>query len=88
MKKKHSANSLTRRDMLKRTVFATAATVVASPVTSYFAPLVNRGRYRISAASSVEYSARAIELVKRSTVIDMLSPLTLNFPKQAKWFAD
>jgi membrane dipeptidase len=38
--------------------------------------------------SSYEYSARAIELVKRAMVIDMLSPLTLNFPKQAKWFAD
>jgi len=52
------------------------------------APLINRGRYRIFACSPVEYSARTIELVKRSTVIDMLSPLTLNFPKMAKWFAD
>jgi membrane dipeptidase len=52
------------------------------------APMINRGRYRLFAASPTEYSARAIELVKRAMVIDMLSPLTLNFPKQAKWFAD
>ena len=31
---------------------------------------------------------RAVDLVKRSTVIDMLSVLTLDFGKQARWFAD
>jgi len=55
---------------------------------SFAAPMINRGRYRVFASSLKEYSARAIDLVKRSTVIDMLSPLTLNFTKQAKWFAN
>jgi len=51
------------------------------------APMINRGRYLLFANSGTTYSARAIDLVGRSTVIDMLSPLTLNFSKQAKWFA-
>jgi membrane dipeptidase len=50
--------------------------------------MLNRGRFRLFAYSPVEYSARAIELVRRSTVIDMLSPLTLNFTKQAQWFTN
>ncbi len=68
---------MTRREALKRVV---SVGVLA-------APMLNRGRYRVFAGSATEYSARAIDLVNRSTVIDMLSPLTLNFPKQAKWFA-
>ncbi len=63
------------------------ALVGAAPAVA-LAPMINRGRYRIFAGSPVEYSARAIDLVKRSTVIDMLSVLTLNFPKMGKWFAD
>ena len=71
---------ITRREMLKSTALAGAAALAA--------PMINRGRHRLFANSSTEYSARAIEIVKRSTVIDMLSPLTLNFPKQAKWFSN
>jgi len=66
--------------MLKKTAIAGAATLVA--------PMINPGRSRLFAYYPIEYSTRAIDLVKQSTVIDMLSPLTLNFPKQAKWFAD
>jgi membrane dipeptidase len=92
MNRKQIANTLTRREMLKQTALAGAVTLVAPPFTSnlatHFARMLNRGRHRISSGSPVEYSTRAIDLVKRSTVIDMLSPLTLNFPKQAKWFAD
>src|SRR5919109_3819967 len=73
-------NHLSRRSMLKAVAGAVPAAALA--------PMVNRGRYRVFAGSTVEYSARAVDLVKRSTVIDMLSPLTLNFPKMAKWFAD
>lgn len=80
MNNKTEAKSLTRRGMLKTIAGAGAAALAA--------PMINRGRYRLFAGSSAEYSARAIDLVKSSTVIDMLSPLTLNFPKQAKWFAD
>jgi len=50
------------------------------------APMVNRGRYRLFAQSRAEYSSRAVALVGESLVIDMLSPMTLNFPLQQKWF--
>jgi len=73
-------NKLTRRTLLKSLTSAGLAT--------FTAPMINRGRYRLFASSLKEYSARAVGLVGRSTVIDMLSPLTLNFPKQAKWFAN
>lgn len=52
------------------------------------APMLNRGRFRLFAQSAQEYSARAIALVQRSTVVDMLSVFTLNFPLQDKWVAD
>ena len=71
---------LTRREILKSAAGAAVATLTA--------PMINRGRYRLFASSQKEYSARAIELMNRSTVIDMLSPLTLDFPKQAQWFAN
>ncbi|MGH9850100.1 MAG: dipeptidase, partial [Blastocatellia bacterium] len=51
----------------------------------FCAPMVNRKRYRLFAGSIVEYSARAIELVGRSTVIDMLSPFKLG---STTWFAN
>lgn len=71
---------ITRREALKRAAFAGAGALAA--------PMFNRGRYRVFAASPTEYSARAIDLVKRATVIDMLSVMTLDFNKQARWFAD
>src|SRR5262245_14909837 len=80
MKTMSETNSPSRRKLLK----ARAGVVPAAA----FAPMINRGRYRILTGSTREYSGRAIDLVKRSTVIDMLSPLTLNFPKMGKWFAD
>jgi len=52
------------------------------------ATMFNRGRFRLFADSLTEYSTRAIDLVKRSTVIDMLGVMTLDFGKQAKWFKD
>jgi membrane dipeptidase len=69
---------LTRRQLLKSTVSAGASLIAY--------PMINRGRHSVFSHSAAEYSSRAIELVQRSTVIDMLSPLTLNFTKQAKWF--
>jgi membrane dipeptidase len=72
--------NLTRRELMKTAVRASVATLAV--------PFINRGRYRLFAASLKEYSARAVELVTRSTVIDMLSPFTLNFPQQNKWFAN
>jgi membrane dipeptidase len=65
----------------RRSFLATGAAALA-------APAILRGRYRLFTHSATEYSARAIALVQRSTVIDMLSVLTLNFPLQDKWTAD
>jgi membrane dipeptidase len=66
--------------MLKETAIASAAVVAA--------PMINLGRCRIFANSPAEYSSRAVDLVNRSIVIDMLSVMTLDFGKQAKWFKD
>jgi len=52
------------------------------------APMINRGRFRLFANSTTEYSRQAVDLIGRTTVIDMLSVLTLNFPNQTKWFKD
>ena len=41
------------------------------------AAMINRGRYLLFAGGR-EYSARAVELVQRSTVIDMLAPLWIS----------
>jgi membrane dipeptidase len=77
---KNHNDLVTRRDMLKRSGVAAAAIVAA--------PLINRGRFRLFAGSSTEYSGKAIDLVGRTTVVDMLSVLTLDFNKQNKWFKD
>ena len=73
-----STRFISRRQMLKTGAFAGAGLVAA--------PMLNRGRYAIFANSQTQYSARAIDLVKQSTVIDMLSVMTLDFNKQNRWF--
>ena len=52
------------------------------------APMINIGRFKLFANSPVEYSTRAIDLVGRSTVMDMLCVLTLDFGKNGRWMAD
>jgi len=42
-------------------------------------PMISLGSHAVFAASAKKYSTRAIDLVKRSLVIDMLAPLTLDF---------
>ena len=71
---------INRREMLKGTGVA-AASIIA-------APMINRGRFRLFAGSMTEYSSKAIDLIGRTTVIDMLNVLTLDFAKQQKWFRD
>jgi membrane dipeptidase len=71
---------LSRRDLLKKTVFASAGVIAA--------PMINLNRFQIFANSTAEYSAKAIDLVKQSTVLDMLCVLTLDFNKLNKWMAD
>src|SRR6185369_14470969 len=41
------------------------------------APMVNLGRFALFAQTARKYSTRAVELVRRSTVIDMLNPFSL-----------
>lgn len=53
-----------RRSALRR--------LTAAAVTTLGAPALLRGRYRLFAESSTEYSARTIALMQESTVIDML----------------
>ena len=75
-----SKTPISRREMLKRAGLTGAAVLAA--------PMINRGRFRLFANSATEYSRQAIDLISRTTVIDMLSVLTLNFPNQTKWFKD
>ena len=73
---KQRTSQLTRRALLKAAASAGAGMALA--------PMLNRGRFRIFAHSSVEYSARAIELMKRALVIDMLGPFKLG---SSTWLA-
>jgi membrane dipeptidase len=51
------------------------------------APLLNRGRFSLIAGSLDQYSSLTVDLVRESTVIDMLGLLTLDFKKLAAWRA-
>jgi membrane dipeptidase len=75
-----TTRKVTRRKLLEGAMLAGAGLLAA--------PAINRGRFRIFAGTSREYSAKTIDLISRATVIDMLGPLTLDFPKQARWFTD
>ena len=59
---------------------------VSAGVAALGLPFINRGRFELW--RGMEYSARTLDLMKRATVLDMLSPLTLNFPLQDQWFSD
>jgi membrane dipeptidase len=50
--------------------------------------MINRGRFNLFADDRVRHSARAVELVGRSMVIDMLGLLTLDWPKLYSWQSD
>lgn len=51
------------------------------------APMINRGRYSLLAGGLTRYSSLAVDLVRESTVIDMLGLLTLDFKKLSVWRA-
>lgn len=61
-----------RRDLLRAAVLAGA-------------PMISRGRFRLFAGVPHEYSARTIDLVGSSIVIDMLGLLTLDWSKLKRW---
>lgn len=50
--------------------------------------MINRGRFSLFARSETEYSVRTVDLVRRSTVIDMLGLLTLDYRKLQVWESD
>ena len=64
---------ITRRSILKSAALALAP------------PMINRGRFALFAQSKTEYSSRTLDLIRRSTVIDMLGLLTLDFEKLYTW---
>ncbi len=49
------------------------------------APMINIGRFSLFATAQQDYSARCIDLVRGSLVIDMLFPLSLNGDTQQRW---
>lgn len=49
------------------------------------APFVNTGHFRLFAGTPETYSSATIDLVRESTVIDMLGLLTLDFKKLDSW---
>jgi membrane dipeptidase len=51
------------------------------------APFINRGRFSLFAGSLDQYSVLTVNLVRESTVIDMLGLLTLDFKKLDSWRA-
>lgn len=79
-KNKKKSDLISRRSLLKSILVAGLGVAAA--------PMLNIGRFKIFAGSATEYSAKAIDLVKQSTVIDMLCVMTLDFAKQDKWFKD
>jgi membrane dipeptidase len=66
-----------RRELLKSAA-VTGASILA-------APMINRGHFALFADTPNRYSARTIELVGRSLVIDMLGLLTLDWQKLSRW---
>ena len=69
--------TVSRRDFL--------ASSVAAAVGLRGASAVARRRFRLFAGSSVEYSERAIRLVRESLVVDMLSPFKISPSQSTKW---
>jgi len=69
--------TVSRRDFL--------ASSVAAAVGLRGGPAIALRRFRLFAGSSVEYSERAIRLVRESLVIDMLSPFKISPSQSTKW---
>jgi membrane dipeptidase len=68
---------LNRREFLRAGALAGAGLVAG--------PMINLGRFRLFAEDRTPVSARAVELVGRSMVVDMLGLLTLDWPKLWSW---
>ncbi len=59
--------------------------VLRAGVLSLGAPFINKGRFSLFAQGDATYSARTLDLVRESTVIDMLGLITLNYQKLSAW---
>ncbi len=68
---------MTRRNFLTKAAVLGAA--------AFGAPFLSGNRYKLFASCTTQYSARTIDLVKQSVVVDMLGLLTLDFPKLYAW---
>jgi membrane dipeptidase len=71
---------MNRRNFLGQSAKGAAAAVLVPALAraKTGAAFLNSGRYRLFAGAEQTYSARAIELVQRTTVIDMLAPLWIS----------
>jgi len=78
------SNPISRRRLLAGTAAAFGTALGATAA----APFVNLGRYRLFASSLQEYTARCVDLVQESLVIDMLGLTTLNSEVRSRWGAD
>ena len=56
-------------------------------VVSLAAPFINKGQFALFAQGDA-YSVRTLDLVRQSTVIDMLGLITLNYKKLSSWEND
>ncbi len=61
--------------MTRRTAIGAAASGMAAVLA---APMLNLGRFRLFAGQDDGYSARCLRLLQESTILDMLSPLTID----------
>lgn len=68
--------------LTRRTAVKTALSAVGL---ACGAPFLNLGRFRLFAWDTQEYSARCIDLVTGSLVVDMLSPLVISSSVQERW---
>ncbi|HEY6345500.1 MAG TPA: membrane dipeptidase [Bryobacteraceae bacterium] len=62
--------------------------LIAAGVGSLAAPFFSRGRFRLFAGTTPEYSTQTLDLVSSSTVIDMMGLLSLNYRKVLAWQAN
>jgi membrane dipeptidase len=77
---------MNRREMLRTVVKGGVAVAATSAVARAAggASMINLGRYRLFPGIDKTYSARAINIVQRTTVIDMLAPLWISPSKTQK----
>jgi len=69
-----STPGASRPDISRRTLLKGAGLAAAGALA---APMINLGRFRLYPQSTQEYSGRAIRLIRESTVLDMLAPLSI-----------